>query len=528
MINKRHPILSLILFRRGKLFCKRYFLNLIPIIIILTITLCTAYIWTNHDHRDVPNHRLVVDLIASTIKNFHSIDVRIWEWVFLFIPGLVLFIWFNTYWRIRSEYHDSLTKLPNRTYSLQRINHDLQYPDFKTGAIMYLDLDGFKTINDSLGYAVGDELIIKVAELLQQCTPKPGVLSRIGGDEFMLWIPDASHEHAIETARKIIHIQSKPLSVESYNLHITASIGISFFPQDGNNGETLLRYADNAMYVAKKKGKNTYQIFSQEMSKNSLKRLEIESHLHMALENNELYLVYQPKYDIKLEKITGVEALLRWENPKLGLVLPEKFIPIAEDTGLIVAIGEWVIREACRQNKEWQQSMHCFLRMAVNLSSKQFQQDGLLENVQKILLDTGLDHKWFELEITESTIMENSDIVLSILDRFKSMGITLSIDDFGTGYSSLSYLKRLPVNTLKIDKSFIRDITVNEEDRAITNAIIAMAKSLKIKVIAEGVETERQLQFLRSKGCHEIQGFLIERPLDKKNCEKWLQKGLVG
>ncbi|WP_180229953.1 EAL domain-containing protein [Bacillus sp. AFS073361] len=425
-------------------------------------------------------------------------------------------------------YHDSLTKLPNRLYFEKHINQDLQNPTLKTGTVMFLDLDGFKKVNDSLGHAVGDELIIKIADLLQQCIPESALLSRMGGDEFTLWIPHASPYQAEETARKIICKLGKPLSVEKHELHVTASIGISFFSQHGESGETLLSHADNAMYGAKNKGKNTYQIFSPEMSINLLERVEMESLLRKALEKNELHLVYQPKLDLKLGKITGVEALLRWDNPKLGSVPPDKFIPIAEETGLIVPIGEWVIHEACKQTKEWQQATNCYVRMAVNLSTKQFQHEGLLNTVQQILHATGLEPKWFELEITESTIMENAEIVISILDGFKSMGITLSIDDFGTGYSSLSYLKRLPVNVLKIDRSFIRDIIVNEEDRAITNAIIAMAKSLKMEVIAEGVETEKQMQFLRSRGCHHIQGYLIGKPMGKNNLEKLLYKELVS
>lgn len=527
MINKKHRRMSLFLLRKDNSFWKKYLINLILIILILFIALFIANLWIHIRYRHELNFRGVIYHVpvSNTMKSLASFT---WEWISMAIVALSLYIWFYTYLTVHPEYHDSLTKLPNRMYFQQRIHYDLQHPYFRTATVMFLNLDGFKTINDSLGHAVGDELIIKIADFLQQCIPEPGLLSRMGGDEFTLWLPHSSLDHAEEIAQKIIRMLGKPLSVASHDLYITASIGISFFPQHGEKGEKLFSHAENAMYAAKNKGKNSYQMFSPEMSINSLERLEMESHLHKALEKNELYLVFQPKLDIKQGKITGVEALLRWESPKFGSVPPEKFIPIAEETGLIVSIGAWVIWEACRQNKEWQQLKHIYLRMAVNLSTKQFKHDGLLDSVQQILQDTGLEPSWFELEITESTIMENSEIVISILDGFKAMGITLAIDDFGTGYSSLSYLKRLPVNTLKIDQSFIRDITVNEEDRAITNAIIAVARSLKMKVIAEGIETKKQLQLLRFKGCHEGQGFFIGRPMDREKFEKWLQKDLVG
>jgi diguanylate cyclase (GGDEF)-like protein len=515
MINIKRLGLSLFLLRKDSIFWKKYCINLILIFLILSIALFTAAIWIHARYQFIPNR-------------MNDLPLYSWEWLSMVILTLFVFILVYTYRIVHPEYHDSLTKLPNRTYFQQRIHHDLQNSKFRKGAVMFLDLDGFKTINDSLGHTIGDKLIIKIGEILHQCTPKHGLLSRMGGDVFTLWIPHSNLDHAEATAQRIINMLGKPQSVTNYNLHVTASIGISSFPQHGGNKERLICHAENAMYAAKNKGKNSYQIFSPEMSTNSLERLELESQLHMALEKNELHLVFQPKLDIKKGKITGVEALLRWENPMFGSVSPEKFIPIAEDTGLIVPIGEWVIREACRQNKEWQQLKNYYLRMAVNLSTKQFKHDGLLGSVQQILEEIGLEPRWFELEITESTIMEHAEIVISILDGFKAMGISLSIDDFGTGYSSLSYLKRLPVNTLKIDQSFIRDITVNEEDRAITSAIIAMARSLKMKVIAEGIETKKQLQLLRFKGCHEGQGYFIGGPMDKENFEQWLDKELVG
>ncbi|WP_251554709.1 sensor domain-containing protein [Neobacillus muris] len=423
--------------------------------------------------------------------------------------------------------HDALTMLPNRMYFQQRITEDIQNFGLKKATLMFLDLDGFKTINDSLGHAAGDELIKQVAKLILGCIPETAVLSRMGGDEFGIWMPYTTGNQTVDIAKKILDTLAKPMLVGSHELFITASIGISIYPEDGEDVETLFRHADNAMYRAKDNGKNTFKVFTPEMSQKLQERIEIESLLLKALENDELYVVYQPKFDIKLRKITGVEALLRWNNPQLGMVPPDKFISVAEEIGLIIPIGRWVIREACRQSKKWQEDHNIFVHMAVNLSTKQFQYDGLLDDIQQILEETGLDPEWLELEITESTIMENADNVISILDEFKSMGIILSIDDFGTGYSSLSYLKRLPVTTLKIDKSFIRDINLNDEDRAITKAIIAMAKSLNLTVIAEGVEKDSQMKFLEISGCHQAQGFLIGRPLKKREIEEFLFKNLA-
>ncbi|MBT2657820.1 EAL domain-containing protein [Bacillus sp. ISL-18] len=423
--------------------------------------------------------------------------------------------------------HDFLTKLPNRMYFQKQMDLDMNSVEIKTASLLFLDLDGFKTINDSLGHAVGDELIREVAELLKRNILRPAVLSRMGGDEFAIWMPHATLFQAVDLAQKILAILERPIVLATHELHVTASIGISFFPEDGVNVKTLLSHADNAMYGAKSKGKNTYEIFTPEMSVKSQERLEIESLLRKALDKNELYLVYQPKLDIKQDKITGVEALLRWNNPKLGNVPPDKFIPIAEESGLIIPIGKWVLQEACKQNKYWQKAKGLYVQMAVNLSTKQFQYDGLLFDINQILRETELKPKWLELEITESIIMENLEIVMSVLDEIKNMGITLSIDDFGTGYSSLSYLKKLPVETLKIDKSFINDITVKDEDRAITKAIIAMGKSLNMTVIAEGVETNEQMEFLAEHGCHQAQGYLIGRPLNMENIEVLLHDNLV-
>jgi len=325
-------------------------------------------------------------------------------------------------------------------------------------------------------------------------------------------------EDAAKVARRILDTVSQPLVLSGQEVFVTPSIGIGVFPLDGRDADTLLKNADAAMYHAKDAGRNTYQFYAASMNARALERLGLESKLRKALEHGELLLHYQPQVEVVSGEIVGVEALIRWQNPELGLVSPAEFIPLAEDSGMIVAIGEWVLRAACSQNMAWQDTGCARVRVAVNLSGLQFRRSGLVETVQRILAETGLPPEFLELELTESTIMRNAGETIAALQQFKRMGISLSVDDFGTGYSSLSYLKRFPLDTLKIDASFVRDITDDADDRSITTPIIAMAHGLGLKVIAEGVKTESQLAFLRKHGCDEVQGFLFSKPLPVDTC----------
>lgn len=425
-------------------------------------------------------------------------------------------------------YYDGLTGLANRELFKDRLHKALAFGSRQkhTIAVLFLDLDRFKRVNDTLGHHIGDELLKNIAERINICVRESdsvarfGVeetetcVSRLGGDEFTILLTALAHpEDAAVVARRIIASIPKPIVLQGHELYVTTSIGISVFPDDGEDADTLLKNADAAMYDAKDKGRNNFQFFKETLNVTSSDRFGLESDLRKALDREEFLLHYQPQVDMQSGKIVGSEALIRWINPERGLVSPAEFIPLAEELGIIIPLTEWVIKEACEQNKAWQLAGLPPLPVSVNISGQQFSQLKVAETAQRCLEACGLDPEYLEIELTESALMENKDIANKILEQLRVLSVTIAIDDFGTGYSSLAYLKTFPINTLKIDRSFVNDITTDPNDAAIVKAIIAMAHSLELKVIAEGVETEAQLAFLQNLGCNEYQGFLFSRPL---------------
>jgi diguanylate cyclase (GGDEF)-like protein/PAS domain S-box-containing protein len=413
-------------------------------------------------------------------------------------------------------YYDALTGLPNRTLLQDRLARALAVARRRKEklALLFLDLDGFKNINDSLGHSVGDLVLQEVSGRLKKWGREQDTVARVGGDEFIIvlsGVKDIS-DAAVATER-LMDAMTAVLNVQGRSLNIGCSIGISIFPEDGADSETLIKNADAAMYSAKTNGRNDFKFFTAEMNAQVVERVALESGLRLALHKQQLFLVYQPQVDIATGRIIGLEALLRWQHPDLGLVPPDKFIRIAENSGLILPIGEWVLRTACSQARKWQDEGLPAVTMAVNVSAVQFREEGFCELIQKVLHETGLASRCLELELTESVLLDNAEVILSVVRKLKAMGLKLAIDDFGTGYSSLSYLTQFPVSKLKIDRSFVQDVAVNPDDAAITTAIISMAKSLHLKVIAEGVDNEAQLSFLRMLQCDEIQGYYFSRPL---------------
>jgi diguanylate cyclase (GGDEF)-like protein len=415
-------------------------------------------------------------------------------------------------------FHDDLTSLPNRLMLTQRLDQALSRHRRAAAklATLYMNLDRFKVINDSLGHEVGDVLLRQVADRLRTQMREGDTLSRVGGDEFVVLIENYENSIDISTcAQRLIEQLGLPYVLGNKDCHVTMSIGISIFPDDGCDSQALLKAADMAMYRAKETGRNNYQYYLPSMNVHTLERLELESDLRRALERGEFLLHYQPKVEIRSGRITGVEALLRWKHPLRGLVPPLDFIPLAEETGLIVPIGEWVLATACAQNQAWQGRALPKLSVAVNLSARQFADSALLAKLTRIIHTSGLDPALLELEITESVVMSYGESAVGVLDKLKSIGVQIAIDDFGTGYSSLAYLKRFPIDTLKVDRSFIRDIPGNSGDMKITRAIIAMAHGLRLKVVAEGVETADQLQFLQKQSCDAAQGYFLYPPLEE-------------
>ena len=465
------------------------------------------------------NHRTVwltlrqVKEANGTVANYigHLTDIserRAWE----------------EHFRYLSE-HDYLTGLPNRTLFQDRLQQAILQSE-RSGeklAVAFMDLDRFKNINDSLGHHIGDKLLHAVSERLKQCVRSSDTISRQGGDEFILLLTGL---HRREDAIQIVeHIQTAVADVyliDDYEFNITSSVGLSLFPDDGNDHDALIKNADAAMYQAKAAGRNSYHVFTDELKEKAVERVQIEAGLRRALENGELRLVYQPQIDIASGRIIGAETLLRWHHSELGIISPLRFIPVAEESGLIVPIGEWILHQACKQARQWQ--VDGFeLTIAVNISAVQFRHKSLEDTVNRALAYSSLPPQWLELELTEGLIMEGSDTIIGIMQRLRQIGVKLSIDDFGTGYSSLSYLKRFPIDKLKIDQSFVRDITTDPDDAAITRAIINMAQSLKLKVIAEGVENEAQLDYLRQHACDEYQGYYCSKPLPADEFSALLQ-----
>ncbi len=429
--------------------------------------------------------------------------------------------------RIRQlAFYDSLTGLPNRAtfYSLIKQTLILARRDNISGGVMFIDLDRFKNINDTLGHAAGDELVRRVSARLKTCLRSSDVVARLGGDEFVVGLFDVkAQEDAAIVAQKMLATFATPFLIEGHEISISASIGISVYPGDGIEVDDLIKFADIAMYRAKESGRNTYLFYSNDMNVRSIEKLQMESNLRRAIDRKELILHYQPQADIHTGEMTGAEVLIRWQHPERGMVSPGQFIPIAEETGLIVRIGRWVMNKAVAQNKAWQDQGLPIMKLAVNLAAQQFH-PALTDEVAAILLEHDLSHEYLELEITESMVMHNPDQVVEMLKYMEKMGIKTSLDDFGTGYSSLSYLKRFPIYKLKVDQSFVRGLPADEDDAAITRAIIGMGKSLGLRVIAEGVETREQLEFLRAEGCDEIQGYLFSKPLPADEFEKLLDK----
>jgi diguanylate cyclase (GGDEF)-like protein len=389
--------------------------------------------------------------------------------------------------------------------------------------VLFVDLDRFKTLNDSLGHYAGDAVLRTVAERLRSTVRTEDTVSRLGGDEFVILVKHlGSLEDAATVARKVMDVLAAPIRVEGQELRISSSIGISVYPLHGDSSTRLIANADAAMYHVKKAGRCNFVFFSPEMGTFFPKRLALETELRAALDNNEFVLHYQPKIDMRTGRIIGLEALVRWQHPQRGLVMPAEFIPFAEETGLIVPLGRWVLHQACFQNRAWQRRGIRDLTVAVNISGVQFQQPNFVESVSYALAASNLAPRYLELEITETVVMQNASVVIGMLEQLHRMGVSLSIDDFGTGYSSLNYLKRFPIHKLKIDQSFIRDISVDSDDAAIVNAIIALAHSLRLRVVAEGVEHEEQLNFLRVLGNDEYQGFLHSKPLPAKELDALL------
>jgi diguanylate cyclase (GGDEF)-like protein/PAS domain S-box-containing protein len=413
-------------------------------------------------------------------------------------------------------YYDALTGLPNRTLLLDRLAKTLAGARRQKDkvALLFLDLDGFKNINDSLGHSVGDLLLREVAERLKTWGREQDTVARLGGDEFLILLTNVKDvPDAAVAAERLMDAMTAEFVVQGHSLTVSCSIGISIFPEHGMDCETLIKNADAAMYNTKECGRNNFRFFTEDMNTQVVERLTLENSLRLALEREELFLVYQPQMDMSTGRVTGLEALLRWQHPELGLVPPDKFIRIAENSGLIVPIGEWVLRTACAQAQKWQMEGVPAVTVAVNVSAIQFRQEGFCGLIRKVLRDTGLAPEYLELELTESLLLANADLMLSVIQELKAMGLTLAIDDFGTGYSSFAYLRQFRVNKVKIDRSFIRDVAVNPDDAAITAAIISMAKSLRLKVIAEGVEDEAQMSFLLAHHCDEIQGYYFSKPL---------------
>ncbi len=420
-------------------------------------------------------------------------------------------------------HHDALTGLPNRLNFNECLNQALARAKRKQGklAVMFLDLDRFKLINDTMGHNLGDLLLKDIAERIRQTLREGDTIARQGGDEFLVLLPEIRDEQeVISVTERILGVFSQPLILDGNEVYMTTSIGVSLYPTDGSDLETLVKHADTAMYYAKEQGRNNYQFFTAGLNIKANDRLSTENSLRKALARGEFILHYQPQVDVESGCIVGLEALIRWNSSEQGIVPPFSFIPIAEETGLIVPIGEWVLRTACAQNKAWQDQGYPKLRMAVNISARQFQEPKFIMLVAEVLKETGLDPQWLELEITESIAMKNGDASVEILNSFKNLGVRISIDDFGTGFSSLNYLTRMPIDTLKIDRSFIQDISLSENGEQVVTAIIQLAKNLQLKVIAEGVETKTQRTFLKDKQCDEMQGFLFSKAVTPEEVEK--------
>jgi diguanylate cyclase (GGDEF)-like protein/PAS domain S-box-containing protein len=428
-----------------------------------------------------------------------------------------------------SAQHDFLTGLPNRLLLNDRVNRAiaLSSRQKKKAAVLFLDLDGFKHINDSLGHPAGDKLLQSIAKRLVDCVRGSDTVTRQGGDEFVILLLEVEQsQDAAIVARRMLAAVAEAHSINQHDLHITASIGVSIYPDDGGDAEALIKNADTAMYQAKENGRQNFQFFKPAMNVRAVERQSIEESLRRALERQEFALHYQPKVDLKTGEITGAEALLRWNHPLRGSVSPAQFIPVAEDCGLILPIGNWVLLEACKQARAWLDAGLPLTTMAVNISAVEFRDDRFLAGVFGILDETGWDPRYLELELTESVLMKRAESTESILRALKARGIRLAVDDFGTGYSSLSYLRKFPIDALKIDQSFVRQITTVPDETTIVAAVISMGRSLNLRVVAEGVETQAELAFLQTHQCDEAQGYYFSKPVKPEDFAKLLETGI--
>ncbi len=422
--------------------------------------------------------------------------------------------------------HDLLTGLPNRMQFNEHLSTALANArrNQTQVAVMFLDLDRFKNINDTLGHGIGDQLLQSFAQRLQSCLRAGDTVARWGGDEFTVLLPQIRNaQEAALVGKRVLGSLKHAFQLEEHELYVRTSIGIALYPQDGEDSETLLKDADAALYAAKQRGRNNYRFYSPTLNSEASRTLKLETLLCQALEREEFVVYYQPQVNVNTGKIYGVEALIRWQHPELGLVSPGKFIPIAEETGLIVSIGEWVLWTACAQNRAWQSAGLPPVRVSVNLSPRQFQQPNLVSMVARVLRETGLEPQFLELEITETNIIENLENARLVLENLQQMGVYLSMDDFGTGYSSLGYLKQFPFHTLKIDQSFVRDMRGEQQELAIITAVIALGRAFNLRVVAEGVETQQQLELLRNLQCDQMQGYLFSKPLRAKDVTKLLE-----
>jgi len=431
----------------------------------------------------------------------------------------------------RLAYHDQLTDLPNRKMIelllIQELSRSQRHKRF--GALFFIDLDNFKRINDSLGHHVGDQLLQKVSQRISKYIREEDSIGRLGGDEFILLLPELSdseetaREHASDTAYKVLSLLSIPVDVEQHILNIGGSIGICLFPGDGDEPDEVMRHADTAMYLAKNSGKNTFKFYQHHLQEQIQQRISIEEKLRGALAENQLELHYQPQCDLMTGECTAIEALVRWNHPEEGLIPPEQFISVAEESGLILKLGNWVMEEACRQNTSWSRQGLCHIPVSINLSAIQFRQSNLKQTLINILNKTGMPAELLEIELTESALMQDYNLAMDILMLIKSSGGSVAIDDFGTGYSNLSMLKNLPINKLKIDRSFISELETDEHDQIICQTIINMARSMNLKTTAEGIETPEQMAFLKDNGCNNMQGYLLAKPMPAEEFEQFIK-----
>jgi diguanylate cyclase (GGDEF)-like protein/PAS domain S-box-containing protein len=427
-------------------------------------------------------------------------------------------------------HYDILTGLPNRILFRDRLVNALaQAHRNRVGiAVMYLDLDHFKLVNDALGHRIGDLLLGTVARRLEGALRASDTISRVGGDEFSILLPEVQNAESVAgVARKLLESLNTPFRVEGHDLFVTASIGIACHPNDGEDAETLLRAADSALYRAKELGRNRSQLFTASMNERYVRRLALEQHLHHAIERHQLELHYQPVWDRARRRVSSLEALLRWHDPNRGLLPPSEFIPLAEETGMIIAIGDWVLKSACRQLREWHEHGLTTLRLAVNISAVQLQQRGLVESVAQALEEAAIDPAALQLEITETAAMQNFDLTRDVLSELRTLGVSVAIDDFGTGQSSLIYLKHFPIDTIKIEKEFLREVTSDDTAAAIVSYVINLAHTLQLRVVAEGVETEEQYSFLRHYACDFMQGYLFSMPLPATDVYSFLQRSIT-